>query len=286
MPTFRLALAATAAAAIAVSGCTSGGGENNQSANPANAAGQAEVPKLPIPIPEPPLGRERLLVAAMQAATDFAAGTDDGDRQKQLANKKFEVRIRFGCEGPSPSGPPALGWSLNEKTGTLKLKATPALSPKDEPVAHIAGEAFEAVEGFWVRRPWMLSAACPRAAKPADAEAGATATEQPQTPAEARWRPDQLVGIAQFFTATAPRTMRRSGRPYEATKRLEEGDRPNGGFDLILAGRLVPLPNGRVIACTGEPGDGRPACIVSVEFGKVSIERADTHEQIAQWGTG
>ena len=210
MPTFRLALIAASAAAIALSGCTSGGGGNNQSANSANAAGRQEVPKLPIPTPEAPLSREQLLVAAMQAATDFAAGVDDGNRQKQLANKKFEFRIRFGCEGPSASALPALGWSLNEKSGTLKLRATPALSPKDEPVAHIAGEAFEAVEGFWVRRPWMLTAVCPRAVQPAAAEAEATAPEQPTTSVQDSRQPEQLVGIAQFFTATAPRTMRRS----------------------------------------------------------------------------
>ena len=80
--------------------------------------------------------------------------------------------------------------------------------------------------------------------------------------------------------------MRRSGRAYEATKRLEAGQQPTDGFDFILSGRLAPLPDGRVIACTRPASGERPNCIISVEFGKVWIERADTHEQIAQWGAG
>ena len=96
----------------------------------------------------------------------------------------------------------------------------------------------------------------------------------------------QSVGIGQFFSATGPRTMRRSGRPYETTQKIEDGKAPAEGFDLVLAGRLVALPDGRVIACTPGEAGGRPACVVSAEFGTVSIERADTHEQLARWGTG
>ena len=95
-----------------------------------------------------------------------------------------------------------------------------------------------------------------------------------------------MLGIAQFFTATGPRTLRRSGRAYEATKKLTEGEKPAAGFDLVLSGRLAPLPNGRVIACTPAGQGARPSCIISVEFGKVWIERADTHEHLADWGSG
>ena len=279
MPTIRQALAVTAVtASMAVSACTDGSSQANESAHSANAAEQQVVPRLPIPTPEPPLGRDRLLIAALQAASDFAAGIDDSARQSELANKKFEFRIRFGCGDPSAGAPSSLGWALDEKRGTLKVRATPTLSKTEDTPAAIAGEAYETVEGFWVRKPWMLSATCPR---PAEQAQVAPADGEPQRP-----QPDQLVGIGQFFTSTDPRTMRRSGRAYEATKNLEAGDRPAQGFDLVLTGRLAALPDGRVIACTGAPGDGRPACIVSVEFGKVSIERADTHEQMAQWGSG
>lgn len=259
--------------------------------NAANAAQQETVPKLPIPVPEPPLGREQLLIAALRAASDFAAASDDSGLQKGLANKQFELRIRFGCDGPAKAGgTEPFGWTYDPKTRALKVRATPALTLKDEPVKAVAGEAFEAVEGFWLRQPWLLAPVCPTVDEGAAADqvAKPMATGQSAGPAtaEAPAEPQQLVGIAQFFTATGPRTMRRSGRPYEATKKLDTDQPPAGGFDLVLTGRLVALPNGRVIACTRSPAGERPACLISVEFGKVSIERADTREQLAQWGSG
>ncbi len=284
MPTFRQAIVVTAAfASLAASACSRDDGQQDSTANTANAARQQTVPELPIPAPQPPLNREQLLLAAIRAASDFAAGVDDTQRQKELAGKKFQFQIRFGCAGPGTPGTP-FGWTLNEKTGALKVRAAPTLSLDDSPVRAIAGEAFETVEGLWVERPWLLGATCPRsgaaaAAKPAGEETAA-ATPKPIEDV------GHSVGIAQFFTATGSRTMRRSGRPYEATKRLETGDEPAGGFDIILSGQLAPLPNGQVIACTEGQDRERPACIISVEFGRIWIERADTHEQIAQWGTG
>ncbi len=264
---------------------------------------------MPIPVPSPPLSREQLLIAALHAASNFSAGIHDEEFQNGLADKKFELRIRFGCNGPGTAGSDKpFEWTYDKKTGALKVRATPELSPKDAPVKALAGEAFETVEGFWLRRPWLLSPVCPRkpeSAAPQDDETSAPATsggkktgtnkngssKSPKTATSANSQPAtsqsplQSVGIAQFFTATGPRTMRRSGRPYQATKRIEDGNPPSE-FDLVLTGRLVALPDGRVIACT-LAGDGeRPACVISVEFGKVSIERADTHEQIAQWGSG
>ena len=287
LTTRQVIFAAAAAASLAVCACGRGQSQEEEAANTANAAGTQVVPRLPIPVPQPSMGREQLLVAAMRSASDFAAGIDDRKRQEELADKKFEFRIRFGCGGPGgPSSKNPFGWSFDEKTGTLKVRATPTLSTEDAPVKAIAGEAFETVEGVWIERPWLLASACPRI-EPAASEATATDKAPEETPelAEGDDRAAS-VGIAQFFTATGSRTMRRSGRPYEATKRLESGHKPSGGFDLILSGRLAPLPNGRVIACTRSPAGGRPTCIVSVEFGKVWIERTDTHEQIAQWGAG
>jgi hypothetical protein len=254
------------------------------SANAANAFDRETAPELPIPTPQPPLSREQLLVAALRAASDFAAGTDDSHRQNELANRSFEFRIRFGCDGPTNGAEPRFGWSFNESTRALKVRATPLLSAEDAPVAAIAADDVEAVEGFWVDRPWLLTAACPRAPQP-PTNAGEQATDEtvPRAPESAV---ERTVGIAQFFTAADPRSMRRSGRSYEATRRLEEGDGPAGGFELVISGELKPLPGGKVIACAPSSGGGRPACVISVEFGRVSIERADTHEQLAQWGAG
>jgi hypothetical protein len=274
----QIVFAAAAAALLGAGACHSRESQADEAANAANAANERTVPKLPIPTPEPPMSREQLLVATMRAASAFAVGSDDAQLQKSLANKDYELRIRFGCGGPdeaSTDGPYA--WTYDAKTRTLKVRATPGLSTKDAPVKALAGEAFETVEGFWLRRPWLLVSACPKPEENVASNEKATPAEMP---------PSQRVGIAQFFTASDPRTMRRSGRPYEATKRLETDQVPSGGFELVLTGRLVALPDGRVIACTRSETGDQPACLISAQFGKVSIERADTHEQLAQWGSG
>ena len=89
----------------------------------------AEVaPNLPgVPLPQPPLNREQLLLAVLRSASDFAAGIDDSRRQRELAEKSFEFRIRFGCEGPASDGAD-FGWSLNQNRRTLTVIARPTLS--------------------------------------------------------------------------------------------------------------------------------------------------------------
>ena len=268
MPTKHPAFCALAAAASLLAAACGNEPKQQTAANTANAAQPSVVPELSIPAPEPPLDREHLLIAAIHAASDFTTGIDDRQGQKALADRKFEFRIRFGCGEPADDSRAPFGWSFDKATGALKARATPTLTLKDAAASAIAGDTFESVEGFWLSQPWALSAACP--AVPAAHSASDL----------------RSVGIAQFFSATGPRTLRRSGRPYETTQKIEDGDAPADGFDLVLTGRLVALPDGRVIACAPTENGGRPTCIVSAEFGTVSIERADTHEQLAQWGAG
>jgi hypothetical protein len=294
MPAVRQSVSAVLAAVFLLATACQ---QRQETANAANAVQQSVVPDIPLPAPEPPIQREQLLLAAMKAASAYATGADDSAIQKELIDRKFEFRIRFGCADEAQDSPNApFYWKLDHASGALKVRVTPRLSADDPPVKALAGEAFETVEGFWVRRPWLLTPTCPVTdVTPADspnqptgqspgasANSGAAATAATSREAAVR----QTLGIAQFFTANGPRTMRRSGRPYEATKKLAAGDVPRGGFDFVLTGRLAPLPNGRIIACTHSPVEERPSCIVSVEFGKVSIERADTHEQLALWSPG
>jgi hypothetical protein len=289
-----------AAASAALLGC--------QPAEPDNVADEnAEEPavNLPsVPLTAAAMERAELLDAVREAASAAASGMDDGAAQRQLDGRPFELRIRFGCRGPSTALADALlGWSFQPERRTLRVRAMPTISSADPVAAEIAGDAVEAVEGFWVPRPWLLQPVCPAAAAvrsaPAEPQAEAEAEEEPAAPAEGaeedaageqevrpslRW---PKIGIAQFFTATDARTRRRDMRAYEAVTTLE-ADQPLGsqGFDLVLSGRLRALPGKGVIECVAEDANTPPDCIVSAEFDRVWIEQPETKEIVAEWGSG
>jgi hypothetical protein len=237
-----------------------------------------------LPIVEPPFDRSRLLLTVARAASAHSAGLADQGIQRTLDGKQFEVRLRFGCDGPGP-GNGGYGWSLDPDGRTLRLRAVPTLSLGDEVVRSVAGDGVEAVEGFWLPRPWLLQAACPggRPASqlPSDAqvsEGDPAATTAPAPSIAPR------IGIARFFTAEDARTGRRINRPFEAVKQLAEGERAGqDGFDLVLSGRLRARGDGRVIVCAGSGVDRPPDCIVSAAVDRARIERPEDQEIMAEW---
>jgi hypothetical protein len=294
--------------AAALASCR--GGEADNSANVTSDANQVVTSIPAVPIREPALNRAELLAAVAKAASAAALGAADGADQLQLDGRQFEVRIRFGCRGPSSELSESwLGWTQEPGKNTLRVRAKPTISIEDPTVATIAGEQVEAVEGFWIPRPWLLQAECPAGAatlapeaqqspgpdvqmqpnktpqkKPVervgDQSLSATASQQPEEPLPAAPR----VGIAQFFTATDARTGRRDNRAYEAVKALDEGAGiVSRGFDLVLSGRLRALPGRKVINCTTNSFDQPPECLVSVKFDRVRIEQPGSAEVIAEW---
>lgn len=173
---------------------------------------------------------------------------------------------------------------------------------------------IEAVEGFWVPRPWLLAPVCPAAAaaRRATPEEQSQATEnqqqaQPSARAQAREKPQPAqaakvpaadrvgeplpaaprIGIAQFFTREDPRSRRRGMRPYQAAHTLREGQALSSqGNNLVLSGRLRALPGSGVFHCISRSADTPPECTVSAEFLRVWIEKPVTREVIADWGPG
>ena len=281
-------------AAAATAAC-----QQEQAANHSSENRVADRPT--VARPDPALDRAALLAAVAQAASASASGSELPEDLRSLDGRQFEVRVRFGCRGPSdPSGDEWLAWSLEPETRTVRVRARPTIS-KDEPlVARMGGQESEAVEGFWIPRPWLLQAACPAMAAitaPADSQdAGGdqqdSATLAPETDADDAERAEPLpvgqrVGIAQFFTSSDPRTRRRDNRPYEAVHTLK-ADQPVGsqGFNLVLSGRLRAVPGRRVIECSAAGPDTPPDCIVSVQFQRVWIEQPESREVIAEWGSG
>lgn len=271
------------------------------------AANEVELNMPIVPRPEPPMDRAAILTAVAQAASAAAAGADDSAEHRSLDGRPFEFAIRFGCRGPSPELREAMfGWTLDREEGTLRLRATPTISSDDAMVERVAGGEFEAVEGFWVPRPWLLDPSCPAAAailpEPAEADAAADPADSAATgdregqevadpiddEQESESPPPALpkVGIAQFFRDTDPRTGRRGSRPYETVKTLDPAQPISSqGFNLVISGRLRALPGGRVIACVSPGSDSPPDCMVSVRIDGVRLERPDTEELLAEWGS-
>jgi hypothetical protein len=90
--------------------------------------------------------------------------------------------------------------------------------------------------------------------------------------------------MAQFFSTEDTRTHRRMNRPFEAVKKLDEGDQAGkNGFYLVLSGRLRARGDGRVIICTGAGRDRPPDCVISADIDRVWIEQPENKAVIAEW---
>ena len=155
---------------------------------------------------------------------------------------------------------------------------------------------FEAIEGFWIRRPWLLEAACPAApARPEPSDASSPSIDEDESVPALEEReegdqslspPIQRIGIAHFYTANDSRTLRREHRAYQATRKLAADEEPSSdGYDLVLSGRLSRMPDGRIIVCAGRNPSRPPTCIVSVTFDRVALRRPDG-ALVAEWSSG
>jgi hypothetical protein len=278
----------TAAAGV----CLVAGCQQPDERQPEATKAAAAAPVLPVA--QPVLDREALLMAVMHAASGAALGKDDAEWQRKLDGQRFALRMRFGCNGASHDAKQPRGWRFDKERRVLSLHVEADIA-KDAPlIRSLALSGYEAVEGFWIHRPWLLRADCPvvPARGEATAVASGKATDAPAadkakpSPAPAALPPPQ-IGIAQFFTPTDARTHRRDDRAYEATKVLGEGELPSAtGYDLVISGRLRQLVDGRVIACTVDSTTAPPRCIISAQLDGVSIELPGSGKAIANWLSG
>ena len=240
-----------------------------------------------LPAVDPPLDRSALLTAVARAASDFAIGRDATARQRNLDGRLFEVGLRFGCSGEAI---PTRSWSFDEANRVLRVRVEHELTIDAPEIQELGLEGFEAIEGFWIQRPWLLEAACPAAEPtPVSTEVASSAEEvDDAAPAEESERAPAppRVGIAHFYTADDSRTLRRDSRAFQATRKLAAGVEPSReGYNLVLSGRLSRMPDGRVIACSGRDPNQPPTCVVSVTFDRVALRRPDG-ELVAEWSSG
>ena len=214
------------------------------------------------PAPTAPVNRADLVAGAQAAASAYAAGEPAGGAD--LVGRRFRVRLAFGCGGPAPDpGPAQAYYQRDPAAGTIRLVARPAVWT-DLPLVRAAPtpKATEAVEGFWMPRPWLVSEACPKRRE--------VAPPATPTPVEA-----PSLGLAIFHAADASRTERRGERPYEhVLKAASEAGSQDQGFALVLEGRISGFADGAALHCWSESVDHRPVCLYGVDVDRVAFEDA------------
>lgn len=248
------------------------GGEGDDAPEPEPTLETPEPVQTPaIPLPPPPLTRADLLDMVDQAAAAHAAGeTPQG--QRALSGRTFRVKIPFGCFGPREAGSEAAAWwEYADEGRSIRVSARPEIWTESAFVAQLGGGPYEAVEGFWIPRPWMTADTCP----PIRVDPlGGTPPVSPQT-----------VGLAAFFEAGGSRVNQRRERPWQATLRAEEGqalERPQG-FHLIVEGRLEAFADGRPVRCQSAGPDQRPLCVIRIRREYVALAPIGSDTVLQEW---
>ena len=257
------------AVGLAVAACGDG---QRPAAPPAHTAPARTPPADPV------LDRAAILSAVDAVASSAAAGLAPpaGDA---LANRRFRMRIAFGCLGPEPALPGAAAgpdagaprWSRAADGKTIRLRFTPADWTAGDATGP-AVEGFERVGGLWVNQPWMRSEGCPAPGLPV-----LDAFDLPVPP---------TVALALLHADGASRLGRSDDRAFTFTLR-GQGDAPAPdparGYRLVLEGRLTPWADGRVIRCRVARADSRPPCAVGVVLDRLAFEDGATGATLSEW---
>ncbi len=227
------------------------------------------------------MNRAELLTAMGRAASAYAVGGRP-QGSEALVGRPFALRVPFGCNGPQPTGAEAAGdglarWFWGPENQTIQLSLTPGDWLNTALISGIAdGSEWEAVEGFWIPRPWLTAGDC-STVRADPLQSGASAPS-PQT-----------VGLAAVFSADDSRVGRRNGRAYAFTIR-PTGDAPLvapvGGYRVVLEGRLTGFPDGQAIRCRASSPDQRPVCIAAIRLDRVAFTTADSSVLLSEWRPG
>src|SRR5690606_37999906 len=101
-------------------------------------------------------------------------------------------------------------WTLDERRRSIRLVARPEVWSETAWVRTLAGDKpFDAIEGFWLPRPWTRSEACPPDADQARGGPG-----------------ERTLGLAMFFEPGSSRVGQRGSRPYEHVTIVPDGGQP------------------------------------------------------------
>ena len=241
-----------------------------------------EEPTTPTPAAEPPppaitpgvltppvVNRAAFIQAANAIASTAAAGSPAVG--ESLAGRRFVIRQAFGCgasAGAAHEGAASSAWGHERKV--LNLSLTPA-DWGSAPLMADAGD-WEAVQGYWITRPWMLGEGCP--AKAAQETGDTPVSPSPMT-----------LGLAAVHAVDSSRLGRRTGRSMDFAVRGVDGQspvEPVEGYGLVLEGRFVAGPDGRSLRCRSEHPDRRPVCIALTEMDRIAFTDA-SGAVLAEW---
>lgn len=246
----------------------------------------ADVPKAPAESPAPLLTpaaasaadkreiRRRDLLSLGASAADATATNRSVEASSgETPRRRFELVLPFGCDGPTLPGSPAGNqWRYDEAASVVRLHIAPISWATSEWVRD--GRGVDAIEGFWIERPWSSSETCP---------AGDLLAAAPD--AEPVTLPGQSLGIAQILTRDTPRQLDRDGRAYDAVvRRPAEMSRFAAGLQLRLRGRLAAFPAGGVTRCLQRGGrEQRPVCLIAAAFDEVAVVDPISGDVLASW---
>jgi len=287
--TSRLVVAGSAAAIILLGG---GGfllGRSTVPSQPQPGAGPVHPPIAKKPsVPEAPaariLSRGNIIAIANAAADATSSGVQLPESAPVAEGSRFAVDLPFGCDGPTgEDSREAFQWRYDAKSSSLRVGVAPTVFDAgewlDEPSSSVdnvmpAATRKEAIEGFWIARPWSSRGTC-ESGLPTVAPLGI----------EAVTLPGQTLGLAEIFTDEGSKSARRGGKPYESVRRMGEADlKIDQGLRVRLSGRIARFPDGSTVRCRQPAGkDQRPVCLVAVSFDDVAIENPSTKETIATW---
>lgn len=239
---------------------------------------QAPVASLPAPV-TPTLDRKALLDGLRRAASIHVSGAVP-QGPDPLVGKTFSMALAFGCRGPEAAvegqTEGLARWSWGPERKSIQLSLTAGDWTDSALITGAGADGWEAVEGFWIPRPWMEEGGCP--APTTDPLAGGPGAPSPQT-----------VGLAAVFETDGSRLERRNGRAYAFSIRPEgEAETvapPEAGFRLRLEGRIGSFPGGRAIHCRTAGPDQRPVCIAAVRMDRVAFEDA-SGQTLSEWRVG
>jgi len=294
----RLAIAGGLVAALVVGGAGFLLGRETAPATPP----VVRVMPMETPTPaatEPPLpavlGRREILKLARVAADAAASQQPLPQDMAAAANRRFSLSLPFGCEGPEDAESGGrLRWQYDEKAGVLRLQVTPEVWRTGEWWPDGEAPKLEAVEGFWVSRPWSSGDTCAaRLAAPATEEAVAEASESAgETEAAAEVdlaaeaaKPEETLAIAQFFPAGTSRQALRGGDPFQSVVKIPPDQfQGQSGFRVRLTGRIEQVPGNGPVRCIQRDGaNQRPTCVVAASIEEVAIEHPASGQVLATW---